>query len=100
MNSAGLLAAFGGLSLAMAGASLWLLRAVAWQELRQRRIAVVRRGGADLTEAAGSQSLLVRALSGLGALLSGSGLLPAATDRGCLWPPWRRWRRRASKPTS
>jgi tight adherence protein C len=79
MSSPGLLAALGGLSLAMTGASLWLLRAVAWQDQREGRIAAVRRGAIDPTDAVASQSLLVRALSGLGALLSGSGLLPAAT---------------------
>lgn len=80
MTHPGMLVGLGGLSLGMTGAGLWLLRALARQELRERRILAVRQGAAGpAQEALAAQGLPVRLLAGLGALLSRSGLLPAST---------------------
>ncbi len=80
MNSPNLLLVLGGFSLAMIGGGFWLLRAIARQDQRERRIDAVRRGTATLAEeTAATQGLLVRILAGIGAPLSRSGLLPAAT---------------------
>jgi tight adherence protein C len=71
----------GGLSLAMVGAGIWLLRALAQQDLRERRIIAVRLGaaGPEQQETPVDQNFAVRGLAGLGALMSRSGLLPAKT---------------------
>jgi tight adherence protein C len=80
MMSGGGLMVFGGLCLGMIGAACWLLRALTWQELRERRIAAVRRGvDPSMAETGHEGSLPVRLVAGLGSLLSRSGLLPAAT---------------------
>jgi tight adherence protein C len=79
MNNSHLLLILGGLSLAMTGTGFWLLRAVARQDLRESRIDAARRGTTGPQEAVARQSLLFRLLAGVGALLSHSGLLPAAT---------------------
>ena len=79
MNNSQLLLGLGGLSLAMTGAGFWLLRAVARQDLRESRIDAVRRGTTGPQAAVANQSVLFRLLGGVGALLSHSGLLPAAT---------------------
>jgi tight adherence protein C len=81
MKQPGLLIAFGVLCFGMIGAAWWLLQALARQDVQQRRIAAVRRGAdASIPETPVDESgLLVRLVAGLGALLSGSGLLPAYT---------------------
>ncbi len=68
-------------SLSLTGAGVWLLRALAQQELRDRRILAVRQGaaGPDQPDAPVSQNVAVRLLAGVGALMSRSGLLPAKT---------------------
>ena len=81
MITPGLLIALGCLSFGMAGAGWWMLRGLARQELCQRRIAEVRQGAdAAAAQVAASQGgALVRFVTGLGVLLSRSGLLPAST---------------------
>jgi tight adherence protein C len=76
----GLLVLLGGLSLGFVGTGLWLLRALGREDMRERRIQAVRQGAAvTAQETLADHSLPVRLLAGLGALLSRSGLLPAAT---------------------
>jgi tight adherence protein C len=79
MISPGLLALIGALSLGMIGTGLWLLRALARQDLQARRIAGVRQPAADAPEPRTRQQLPVRMLAVFGGVLSKSGLLPAAT---------------------
>lgn len=80
MISPGLLAVLGGLSLGMIGGGFWLLRALARQDQRERRIEAVRQGAAvGVTETRAGQSLPVHLVASLGGLLSRSGLLPAST---------------------
>jgi tight adherence protein C len=81
MIGPGLLFVSGGLCFGMIGAAWWLLQALARQDILQRRVAAVRRMADDsrtemLVDEGG---LAVRLVAGLGALLSGSGLLPAST---------------------
>ncbi|WP_428487436.1 type II secretion system F family protein [Rhodopila sp.] len=80
MMHPGLLSLLGGLSLTMMGAGFGLLRAVARQDLRERRVMAVRQGAAtSALETRSDASLPIRLVTGLGALMSKSGLLPAAT---------------------
>jgi tight adherence protein C len=79
MIGSGLVALLGALSLGTIGAGAWLLRELARQDMRDRRIAAVRRAAGDPPEPPARQGLPVRALAGLGGVLSRSGLLPAAT---------------------
>jgi len=75
-----LLVLLGGLSLGLTGAGFWLLRALARQDLRERRIVAMRQEAAGpVQETLTDQGLPVRLLAGLGVLLSRSGLLPAST---------------------
>ncbi len=80
MIQPGLLVPLGILCLGLTGAGLWLLRAVARQDLQDRRIAAVC-GGAGMAAPGvlqGERGLLA-AVAGLGTLMSRSGLLPAST---------------------
>jgi len=80
MMHPGLLVVLSGLSLGLTGTGFWLLRALARQDLRERRIVSVRQGAIPPEQQTPSgETLPVRLLAGLGALLSRSGLLPAAT---------------------
>jgi tight adherence protein C len=65
----------------MIAAGFWLLRALARQEVHERRVASVRRGtDARVTETPdGEGALSFRLVASLGALLSRSGILPAKT---------------------
>ncbi len=77
----GLLYIFAGLCFGMIGAGFWLLRAMALQEARNQRMAAVQRAanGNPPEAIEDKASLPLRAVAGLGALLSGSGILSAAT---------------------
>ena len=80
MTASGLLFVLGGLCLGMIGAAIWLLRALARQDLCERRVAAVRRAAVPgMTTPAGEGGLPLRLVAGLGALLSRSGILPAST---------------------
>ena len=81
MTRLSLLVMFGGLCFGMILAGVWLLRALAQQDLRQRRVEAVRRGiGPTMAGSSADQSgALVGFITGLGSLLSRSGILPAST---------------------
>ena len=80
MTHPDLLVLLGGLSLSLTGAGFWLLRALARQDLHERRVVAVRQGAAGPgQETLTGHALPLRLLAGLGLLLSRSGMLPAST---------------------
>ena len=66
-------------SLCLLGMGFWLLRQLAMQEQRERRIADVRKSVEADTHLQQTGSLPVRLIAGLGLLMARSGLLPAST---------------------